>query len=819
MKNNLLIAWLKQNQEQYLKPFCGRTDVVARRWSGVSKAGEAISGYSPICINWKKPAVCNKYLDPKYSCGKCDRASYRGMDAALLNEHFEGKAHLGVYPLLPDATCHFVAGDFDNHSPDTNPSNPFDDAFKVSEAASKHGLTAYAFSSRSGAGCHVYIFFDAAIKAEKARKLFTCLLLESGLDIGPRRTNSYDRMFPSQDRHSGGELGNLIGIPFQGKCLENGYTQFIELPTANPYDEQKQIEIFEKIVRVSEKQVDELVKVFETKWPVQRHVTNIGNIHSPAKTAKSFSLPDIIPTGQRNTTLFKLTSSLLGKGLSNEAIVRAVEAENQLKCNPPLPGDEVERIVEGVISRYEAGTLSGASKGYALTDVGNSERFVSQHTGHVIHNHTTKQWYLWDGMRFKVDEKCQVTQKAIATVRSIPVEAKDCNEEAKKKILKHAENSEKASRIDAMLTLSKGSPGIPVVQKNLDTDKLLINCQNGVIDLSSGDLLPHDQKYLMTKLVPAVYDKKAQCPKWLAFLDRIFAGKKDLIKYLQRVIGVCLTGEILQAIFILHGEGANGKSTFLDVIRRLLGDYAQQADFRTFLEDKNQGIREDLASLAGARFVTACESDKGKHLSEATVKQITGGDLIRARFLYANSFQFMPTFKIFLATNHRPSIDGTDHGIWRRVKLIPFDVKIPDNEKIENFAETLFEERQGILAWAVEGFLKYRSEGLQEPLEVQVATQDYKDENDPLIEFIEECCCLDEQLKVEPKDVFCAYGKYCSSNTTVKTLRKQEFYAKIRERGIKQTKSGPTWWLGIGLKPPVEIPESPDFVSDSFMHA
>jgi len=490
-----------------------------------------------------------------------------------------------------------------------------------------------------------------------------------------------------------------------------------------------------------------------------------------------------------------------------------------LKCNPPLPGDEVERIVASAISRYEPGTLSGASKGYAHTDVGNSERFVNQYVGHAIHNHTTRQWYLWDGMRFQIDEKGQITQKAIETVKLISSEAKYCNEETKKKILKHAENSEKACRIDAMLTLSKSKGGIPVVQKELDTDKLLINCQNGVIDLCTGELLPHDQKYLMTKLVPTVYDKEALCPKWIEFLNCIFAGKKSLIDYLQKVIGICLTGETLQAIFILHGGGANGKSTFLEVIRELLGDYAQQADFRTFLESKNQGIREDLASLAGARFVTACESDKGKNLSEATVKQITGGDLIRARFLYANSFQFMPTFKIMLATNHRPNIDGSDDGIWRRIKLIPFEVKISTDKQDKDLAKKLLKELPGILAWAVNGFLKYKSEGLCEPEEVLMATQDYKDENDPLADFFEECCDAAEGLKVNTKDLFVAYSKFCTTNNSMKPMGKQEFNAKIRERGIKQTKSGPTWWLGIALKPPVEIPESLDFMPASFMHA
>lgn len=824
MKNNLTIEWLKQNSELYLNVFRGRVDVVANRWEFTDSGGKTRKGYSFLCANRNKQSVCPKVKDRKFPCGKCEYPSYIPMDHGLLRQHFDGKSHLGVYPLAVDETCWFVAGDFDNHSPETIQRNPFEDALKVCQAAEKHGLTAYAISSRSGAGCHVYIFFEAAIPALKARAVFESLLLEAGVDLGTGRDNSFDRIFPTQPKHCGVGLGNLIGMPFQGKCLENGYTQFIELPTAKPYDEQKQIEILENIARVSEKQSDELVKYFESKRPAQEHAPNSGRLPSPAKTPKSFSLPEQIATGQRNDTLFRLASSLLGKGLSNEAIARAVEAENQLKCNPPLPEDEVERIVESVVSRYESGNSPGTSNGFALTDLGNAERFRSRHAGRVVYNFTTKQWYIWDGMRFQGDEKSQVTQLAGKTVRSISAEAKYCNEEIKKKILKHAENSEKASRIDAMLGLTRSQDDIPVIQKELDTDKWLINCQNGVIDLKTGELLPHDQKYVMTKLVPTVYDKEATCPRWLAFLDRIFAGKKSLIDYIQKVIGVCLTGEILPAVFIFHGTGANGKSTFLEVVRQLLSEYAQQADFKTFLQDKNQAIREDLASLCGARFVTASECDQGKFLSEAVVKQITGGDPIRARFLYANSFEFMPTFKIFLATNHRPNVIGADNGIWRRLKLVPFEVTIPEGERDPNLLCKLVEELPGILAWAVEGCLKWLSEGCQllDPDEVLMATREYQRDNDMLVDFVEECCDVDSKEKVTAKDMYDKYIEFCGENGIARPLGSNEFKTKLIERGYAYRRSSVMTWFGIGLKPPAEVDEQdisnveilvPDFVS------
>lgn len=824
MYNKLLTDWLKNNEQKYLNYFRGRSDVVAERHEYTGKDGKTKSPYFPLCANNNNPGVCPRFTDRKFKCQSCGQASYIPMSHSLLVKHFNGLMHLGVYPLLADETCFFVVGDFDNHSPDMSPKTPFEDALKVCQAARKHGLSAYALSSRSGAGCHVYIFFDAAIKAKKARRLFTCLLLDAGLDIGPGRTNSFDRMFPAQDKHSGGELGNLIGMPFQGKCLENGFTQFIELPTAKIYDEQRQIETLESIVRVSEKQVDDLLMIFEDKWPAQKTVLNTGNIPSGERNQKSFSLPEKIVDGQRNDTLFRLACSLRGNGngLSDEAIARAVEAENQAKCVPPLPEDEVERIVASAISRYQAGNSSGAPNGFPLTDLGNAERFRSQHVGRVIYNFTTKQWYLWGGMRFQGDEKGQVIRMAGDTVRSIYAEAKYCNDEAKKKILKHAENSEKASRIDAMLFLAKSQDGMPVIHREFDTDKWLINCQNGVVDLKTGVLLPHDQKYLMTKLVPAVYDKEAKCEKWLAFLDRIFAGKKSLIDYLQKVIGVCLTGEVIPAVFIFHGNGANGKSTFLEVIRGLLSEYAQQADFRTFLQDKNQTIREDLASLCGARFVTASECDPGKFLSEAVVKQITGGDPIRARFLFANSFEFMPTFKIFLATNHRPNVVGTDLGIWRRLKLIPFEVTIPENERDSKLLAKLLEELPGILAWAVEGCLKWQSEGLQEPDEVVLATCAYQKDNDPLAEFIDECCDVGNQLNVSAKAMYDKYVEFCTLNGTTRSINSNEFKAKLVERGYTYKKSSVMTWFGVGLKPPVEIDDHnmpnvkilvPDFIS------
>ncbi|MEC5254061.1 phage/plasmid primase, P4 family, partial [Bacillus paralicheniformis] len=230
-----------------------------------------------------------------------------------------------------------------------------------------------------------------------------------------------------------------------------------------------------------------------------------------------------------------------------------------------------------------------------------------------------------------------------------------------------------------MNTILDVRPMVSVRKQELDSHKYLFNCDNGVIDLKTGELLPHDRDLLFTKISPVSYQPDADCPNWKAFLESIFiddrgAPNYEIIDFMQKAIGYSLTGDTTeQVMFFLFGNGRNGKSTFINTVQHLFGDYGRQTNSDTFIKKKNDSaINNDIARLDGARFVSAVESEEGQQLSESLVKQITGGEKMSARFLRQEYFEFTPEFKVFFTTNHKPIVKGSDEGIWRRIRLIPF---------------------------------------------------------------------------------------------------------------------------------------------------
>jgi putative DNA primase/helicase len=266
----------------------------------------------------------------------------------------------------------------------------------------------------------------------------------------------------------------------------------------------------------------------------------------------------------------------------------------------------------------------------------------------------------------------------------------------------------------------------------------------------------------MTKVAPAPYDADAKCPTWLAFLARIMNGNQPLIDFLQRAVGYSLTGTTGErCLLFLYGIGANGKSTFLEVLRALLAEYAQQADFTTFLERKgDSGPRNDIARLFGARVVTSSEVGEGKRLNESLVKTLTGNDTVTARFLHAEFFEFSPQFKLWLAANHRPVIRGTDNAIWTRVRLVPFLVSIPEGERDLGLKDKLVAELPGILAWAVQGCLLWHEYGLGMPAAVQEATESYRRESDTLGAFLEDCTVAEADAATKATELYQAYKQW-----------------------------------------------------------
>lgn len=439
------------------------------------------------------------------------------------------------------------------------------------------------------------------------------------------------------------------------------------------------------------------------------------------------------------------------------------------------------------------------------TDLGNSQRIINSFGDIIRYCGTWKKWLMWNDQygAWQIDDSGKVLRLARKTIQNIFEEASgldDSNE--RKKIVTWGLASESATRIQAMVKLAESGEGIAISPSDLDRNPWLLSCQNGTIDLRTGQLKEYDKSDLITKVIPVTFDSNAKCPKWLSFLDRIMAGNERLISFLQRAVGYTLTGDTReQCFFILHGCSANGKSVFIKTIGTLLGDYAQAASFETFLSKKQGNIaNNDIARMQGKRFISAVEAEENRRLAENVIKQVTGKDVVAARFLYAEYFEFLPQFKIFLATNHKPKINCNDPAIWRRVKLVPFAVKIPEEEQVLDLGKQLEAELSGILNWAVDGCLEWQRNGLRTPEEVVIATQEYRNEMDTINEFLGECCTLLPNLKAKPTDLYTAYKRHCELNGE-SFLSMKEFGRSLNDKGYKTTRShGNTWRLGIGLQ-------------------
>src|SRR5215211_2918306 len=451
---------------------------------------------------------------------------------------------------------------------------------------------------------------------------------------------------------------------------------------------------------------------------------------------------------------------------------------------------------------------------YMRTDLGNAERFVDTQRDRVMWCHTRKAYLCWDGKRYAWDERGEAVKLAHLTARSIFHEAADAeSEEEQKVITKWALASQNESRINAMLSQAK--PYLAVGMEELDRDPWLINCQNGTLDLRTGRVKDHDPADRITKIVPVDYDPDASAPRFKQFLKEALVDAA-FIEFLKRYSGYTLTGVTRERLLaILYGFGKNGKTTLTELLHEVLGDYARNTDVETLLIKKYQGVGNDVAALKGARFVSAAEVEKGRRLAESKVKQLTGRDTVTARFLFGENFDFKPEFKLWLSTNNKPVIQGTDDAIWDRIRLIPLTQRFDGNKADPKLPDKLRHEIAGVFAWMVEGCLEWQEHGLQEPKTVTDATKQYREEMDTLASFLDEVCVMGSHYRVLAERLYQRYAMWCDNSGERKDPKKA-FVARLEERGFERRREtagvnkGRYIWLGIGFRSDDEPPEDDD---------
>lgn len=434
-----------------------------------------------------------------------------------------------------------------------------------------------------------------------------------------------------------------------------------------------------------------------------------------------------------------------------------------------------------------------------FSDVGNSHRLVAAHGADLHYVPQWGEWLVWDGRRWQRDTRGEVYERAKRVAASLFEELPRLPHDEKKAAAKWALASESVQRVEAMVRLARTAPGIPVEPHELDASPWLLNVRNGTVDLRTGEKRSHDRDDLITKLAGTNYRQHADAPIFLAFLESILPDP-DLRTFLQRFFGYCLTGAVSEHVLVVaYGGGSNGKSTLARAIQQVMGEYAMEADTDLLLA-RRDAHPTGVADLLGARFVVAQEVEEGRRLNESQVKQLTGGDRIKARHMRQDFFEFDPTHKLMLATNHRPVVRGTDHAIWRRLKLVPFEVTIEREQQDRELPGRLRNEGPGILRWMIAGCVDWHQAGLTDPHAVRIATDTYRADMDVLGAFMADRCVTGDEFRATSRALYDTYTEWCAGSGE-QPVSQRRLGQALQDRGFHQHRTTDArWWLGIGLR-------------------
>lgn len=442
---------------------------------------------------------------------------------------------------------------------------------------------------------------------------------------------------------------------------------------------------------------------------------------------------------------------------------------------------------------------------YEPTEHGLMRRLIDAHGDDLAYVADTGRWHVWDGRRWAHDvtgQRHRLLRGVVEDVGADVVAERDATR--RRDLFRHFEAAQTARFEKAVFEMAETDAKVVCTVDQLDRDAWALNIKNGTLDLRTGELRPHRREELLTRLAPVDYDPDAQCPTWDWFVEWVTCGDADLATYLQRAVGYSMTGDVTeQCVFFAHGGGANGKSTFLGTIEAMLGlgddGHALAAAPTLLVASRNAEHPTVVADLVGRRLVVCQEIEEGARLDEVRVKSLSGGDAIKARFMRRDYFTFQPSGKLWLGANHKPRVRGTDHAIWRRMRLIPFAATVADADRDPHLPDRIRAELPGVLAWAVRGCLDWQKDGIDAPAAVTTATDDYRASQDIVAGWLDECCIIDPTSAATPKSLFDSYTSWCDANRERPLSQKalaQHLYAKGLDREDRTSRAK---WLGIGV--------------------
>ena len=506
---------------------------------------------------------------------------------------------------------------------------------------------------------------------------------------------------------------------------------------------------------------------------------------------------ETIPQGKRHKALISEGLRLKHSCSSAEELFNKLKMYCEVECeygDHPVKDEEIWNIVTWIME-------NGLQ--HPLTDLGNAERFYEQHGEHIRWCEDTGKWLIWNGKIWVSDNKLEIVKLAHDTIRSIGSEAGVGSDSEQLIIKKHALSSESSLHIRAMIDNAK--PYLAISMSEFENDPYLLNVENGILNLKTGAITPHQSDQFFGRYIDIPFDPSSTCPKWENFLAVIAGEDQDLIAFLQRAVGYSLTGVTdEQCFFFIYGRGRNGKTTFIETLHMIFGEYSTKTDAKLLTDDKYFNDKQYAAQLVGIRLVSANEVSDMRKMNESVVKDLTGGDIILARSLYREPFSFKPSHKLWMYGNYKPQIVGQDEGIWRRIKIIPFVVSIPP--EINKPQSALFQdfksEAPGILAWAVRGCLEWQRHGLGFPQKVVEATAEYRNEEDVVQQFIDEICTIDCSGQSNKTELYMQCQTWCARSGYAEYEHRSQkwFTQQLTRQGYSQCGHGRQLISGLKIE-------------------